>query len=63
MTTQQSTPTTASECPACTRELTLEDPLLGELVDCPECEAEIEVVDLDPIALQPAPEIQEDWGE
>lgn len=50
-------------CPECTQEVPLEDPLLGELIDCPDCGAELEVVDLDPVHLQPAPEIQEDWGE
>ncbi len=56
---QASTPT----CPECTEALTLEDPLLGELVDCPDCAAELEVRGLDPIVVQLAPEIEEDWGE
>lgn len=61
MTTTQTATTT--ECPECTSEIPLEDPLLGELIDCPDCQAELEVVTVGPASLQPAPEIQEDWGE
>lgn len=50
-------------CPECTTDIALEDPLLGELVDCPTCDAELEVRGLDPLAVQVAPEIEEDWGE
>ena len=50
-------------CPACTEPVELEDPLLGELVDCPGCGAEIEVRGTGPLTLAPAPEIEEDWGE
>lgn len=37
--------------------------MLGELVACPECGVELEVVSLDPLAIELAPEIEEDWGE
>lgn len=62
------TPTTQTQesptaCPECEGEIALEDPLLGELVDCPTCEAELEVRGLDPIEIALAPEIEEDWGE
>ncbi len=50
-------------CPECTHEITLEDPLLGELIDCPDCHAELEVRGIEPTTLAPAPEIMEDWGE
>ena len=38
-------------------------PLRGEVVRCPECSAELEVTDTDPIALTLAPQVEEDWGE
>ncbi len=40
-----------------------EDAMQGEIVPCGDCGAEMEVVELVPVALGPAPEIQEDWGE
>lgn len=36
---------------------------MHELVRCPDCAAELEVVKLDPITLELAPTEQEDWGE
>ncbi|MCB0328255.1 MAG: lysine biosynthesis protein LysW [Bdellovibrionales bacterium] len=36
---------------------------VGELIDDPESGDELEVVSLDPITLQPAPQEEEDWGE
>ena len=35
----------------------------GEIVPCPECGAELEVVEQDPVQLRLAPEEEEDWGE
>lgn len=35
----------------------------GEIVPCPDCGAELEVRELDPLVLALAPEVQEDWGE
>lgn len=52
---------TCSECGA-TVELA-DDPLLGELVDCTTCGAELEVTEIDPFEVRPAPELAEDWGE
>lgn len=39
------------------------DVMLGELLECPDCGAELEVVNLKPLSLELAPEIEEDWGE
>ncbi len=50
-------------CPECVAELTLVDVVAGELVPCPECGAELEVMSLEPIVLELAPELEEDWGE
>jgi alpha-aminoadipate carrier protein LysW len=55
--------------------ITAEDPLtgeeieipadveVGEIVDSPATGAELEVVSLEPVTLQEAPELEEDWGE
>lgn len=34
-----------------------------EIVVCPDCGAELEVIGVDPVELALAPEIEEDWGE
>ncbi|WP_331235366.1 lysine biosynthesis protein LysW [Natronorarus salvus] len=36
---------------------------VGEIVDSPVTGAELEVVSLDPVVLEEAPELEEDWGE
>lgn len=52
------------ECLECGAELELEaDVEVGEIVVCPDCGVELEVISLDPIALDLAPEVEEDWGE
>jgi alpha-aminoadipate carrier protein LysW len=52
------------ECIECGAELVLDaDVELGEIVVCPDCGAELEVIGLDPISLDLAPEVEEDWGE
>ncbi|RLM56753.1 lysine biosynthesis protein LysW [Halobellus sp. Atlit-31R] len=55
--------------------ITAEDPLtgeeidipadveVGEIVDSPATGAELEVVSVDPVTLEEAPELEEDWGE
>lgn len=35
----------------------------GEILVCPECGMELEVIETDPVVLEPAPEEEEDWGE
>ena len=51
-------------CPECEATLNLDATLIeGELVPCPDCGAELEVVSVDPLELALAPEIEEDWGE
>jgi alpha-aminoadipate carrier protein LysW len=52
------------ECPECAAELALPDDLiLGEILECPDCGVELEVTELDPVAVDLAPEEDEDWGE
>lgn len=56
-------PATAS-CPECAAEITLgTDTVVGEILVCPDCGADLEVVSLDPPDLELAPMEQEDWGE
>ena len=55
--------------------ITAEDPLtgeeidipadveVGEIVDSPATGAELEVIAVDPVTLEEAPELEEDWGE
>ena len=37
--------------------------MLGEIVECIECSAELVIVSLDPLTVEIAPEVEEDWGE
>jgi alpha-aminoadipate carrier protein LysW len=51
-------------CPECAAELDLASDLEeGEILVCPDCGAELEVMGVDPITLELAPEVEEDWGE
>lgn len=55
--------------------ITAEDPLtgdeievpadveVGEIIDSPVTGTELEVISLDPVVLEEAPELEEDWGE
>jgi len=53
-----------AECLECAAEVELpEDAVEGEIVQCPECGIELEVVPLSPVKLELAPEEEEDWGE
>jgi alpha-aminoadipate carrier protein LysW len=55
---------TMVECIECGAALTLHEDLeVGEIVDCGTCGAELEVVGTDPVDLETAPELEEDWGE
>jgi alpha-aminoadipate/glutamate carrier protein LysW len=51
-------------CPECAADVAVPAGTLeGEIVACPDCQAELEVVSLDPPELALAPEVEEDWGE
>lgn len=39
------------------------DAHVHEIVECPECRSELEVISIQPLLLALAPEIEEDWGE
>ena len=53
----------SAKCPECDAELQLEDVIEGEIVVCPDCGVDLEVVSLDPLKLDLAPMEEEDWGE
>jgi alpha-aminoadipate carrier protein LysW len=51
-------------CPECDAPVNFgRSPLAGEVVRCTDCSAELEVVSRDPLKLELAPEVEEDWGE
>ena len=52
------------KCPECGTEVKIsEDVVENEIVDYGACGVELEIVSLDPIKVDLAPEEQEDWGE
>tara|TARA_B100000949_G_scaffold214547_1_gene210154 strand:- start:871 stop:1035 length:165 start_codon:yes stop_codon:yes gene_type:complete len=53
-----------TECPVCSTQITVvSDTIVGELMECPDCGSELEVIELDPLQLAEAPETEEDWGQ
>jgi len=51
-------------CPECDAAVTFaKSPLNGEVVRCTDCGVELEVTNTDPITMELAPEVEEDWGE
>jgi alpha-aminoadipate/glutamate carrier protein LysW len=52
-----------ANCPECDAEINMQKPMKGEIVVCPDCGAELEVVSENPLQLELAPEEEEDWGE
>ncbi len=51
-------------CPECEGEVEIPaDAMENELLSCEECGTELEIMSLDPISLELAPEVEEDWGE
>ena len=53
-----------SECPVCAAEVLFpDDAVVGELISCPDCGTELEIISIDPPKLEEAPQEEEDWGE
>ena len=53
-----------AQCLECAAQLELAaDTEVAEIIVCPDCGVEMEVVSLDPLQLELAPEVEEDWGE
>jgi alpha-aminoadipate carrier protein LysW len=56
--------TTATACPECEGAIQITNSLTqNEIVECPDCMVELEVVTAEPLVLALAPEMDEDWGE
>lgn len=52
------------ECPECAGVLSLPPNVeVGEIIVCSDCGAELEVRSLNPVVLELAPQVEEDWGE
>jgi len=58
------TEATSIACPECAGALPLNGSLVqNEIVLCPDCGVELEVVSVSPLLVELAPPVQEDWGE
>lgn len=56
--------TITAEDPLTGEEIEIPDDVeVGEIVDSPATGAELEVISVDPVTLEEAPELEEDWGE
>lgn len=54
------------ECPGCFFEFEVEDDaMVGEIISCPDCGAELEIVSIDgdKVKCETAETAEEDWGE
>ncbi len=50
-------------CPECEADIAMDKPMRGEIIVCPDCGAELEVTNDNPLTLDLAPQEEEDWGE
>lgn len=51
-------------CPECVADISLDEgTMLNEIIVCPDCGVDLEVVSLSPAAVEMAPMEEEDWGE
>jgi alpha-aminoadipate carrier protein LysW len=52
------------KCPECAADINIDASTeLGEILVCPDCGLDLEIISLDPPLAEPAPIEQEDWGE
>lgn len=53
-----------TECPVCGNDFEVDETtVVGELMDCDDCGTELEVKGLNPVRVEEAPQVEEDWGE
>jgi alpha-aminoadipate carrier protein LysW len=51
-------------CPECAADIALPaNAMQHEILSCPDCGTELEIISLNPPQVELAPEVQEDWGE
>lgn len=62
-TTQIVTNVATAECTECAARIPANVALPGEILDCGDCGAELEVRSVSPLVLALAPQVEEDWGE
>ena len=52
-----------AQCPECEAEITVQGLMVGEIIYCPDCSTELEVLSVEEPRVALAPQIEEDWGE
>ena len=53
-----------ARCTECDAEVSIDEGAMeGEILQCPECSVELELLSVDPPQVDLAPEVEEDWGE
>ncbi len=54
-----------TKCLECDLEIELEDVLIGEIIECPDCGVELEVIDIqkNEVSVAVAESEEEDWGQ
>lgn len=62
-TLQSTANTVTTNCTECDARITATVALPGEILDCPDCGAELEVRSVTPLVVALAPQVEEDWGE
>lgn len=51
-------------CPECLAEIDLNGGVeVGEILVCPDCGVDLEIISLQPVSVELAPMEEEDWGE
>jgi alpha-aminoadipate carrier protein LysW len=52
-----------THCPECDAEVSVQGLLVSEIIYCSDCNAELEVVNVEQPEVALAPQVEEDWGE
>ncbi len=52
-----------AHCPECDANVSTQGSIVGEIIFCPDCNAELEVINVEHPEVALAPEVEEDWGE
>jgi alpha-aminoadipate carrier protein LysW len=52
-----------AHCPECDAEVVLQNVMVGEIIYCSDCNAELEVLNIEQPEVGLAPQVEEDWGE
>jgi len=54
----------STQCPECAADIQMDESIeSGEIIVCPDCGVDLEIISLEPIVVEIAPLEQEDWGE